>query len=268
MWWLLIKTEGVYLGRRVVIWLYDLYASRYDDIKNFSLIHEAAFLSRPLVRATQGTTPPLVLDVATGTARLPLALFDAPDFHGQVIGVDLSRQMLRMAAEKMLPELQARRLFLVHAPAENLPFIDASFDVVTCLETLEFTMSPQAVITELVRVLRPGGILLLSNRQGQDVKYMPTKTMTHANFQAMLEGDFGLLDVRIQDDWQQDYALVWAFKAGQAPVVGKRPLEQYWRCPQCQQTSLQPTVNGWRCGNCGQYTPIDSDGVIEGVKGG
>ncbi|MCB9436306.1 MAG: class I SAM-dependent methyltransferase [Anaerolineales bacterium] len=263
-----IKTEGVYLGRGVVIWLYDVYASRYDNIKNFSLIHEAAFLSRPLVRATQAARPPLVLDVATGTARLPLTLFDAPDFHGQVIGVDLSRRMLNMAAEKMLPELQEGRLYLLHAPAEHLPFKDASFDLVTCLEALEFTTEPRAVIAELIRVLRPGGILLLSNRQGHDVKYMPGKIMTHTDFQAMLEGDFRLVDVRIQDDWQQDYALVWAFKAGQAPIAGIRPLEDYWRCPHCHQVTLQPTDSGWQCQTCGRTLPIAEDGVIEGVKGG
>ena len=37
VWWLFIETEGVYLGRGVVIWLYDVYASRYDGIKEFSL---------------------------------------------------------------------------------------------------------------------------------------------------------------------------------------------------------------------------------------
>ncbi len=44
VWWLLITTEGVYLGRRVVIWLYDVYARRYDRIKQYDAGWEAATL--------------------------------------------------------------------------------------------------------------------------------------------------------------------------------------------------------------------------------
>jgi len=73
-WWLLIESEGVYLGRRVVIWLYDLYAGRYDDIKHFRQDYDHLFLAQPLMQRIAPNRAPLVLDVASGTARLPLAL--------------------------------------------------------------------------------------------------------------------------------------------------------------------------------------------------
>ena len=73
-WWLLIASEGVYLGRRVVIWLYDVYAGRYDDIKQYRRDIEHQFLAQPILDEFAPRTDPLVLDVATGTGRLPLAL--------------------------------------------------------------------------------------------------------------------------------------------------------------------------------------------------
>ena len=49
VYWLLIVTEGVYLGRRVVIWLYDWYAGRYDEIKHFRSEYDHLFLSQPIL---------------------------------------------------------------------------------------------------------------------------------------------------------------------------------------------------------------------------
>ena len=49
LWWLLIYTEGVYLGQQVVIWLYDLYANRYDRIKEFQPEYEYALLADPIM---------------------------------------------------------------------------------------------------------------------------------------------------------------------------------------------------------------------------
>ena len=101
LWYLLVTTEGVYLGRRVVIWLYDVYARRYDRIKNFDAEWETIMLARPILNALRTVERPLLLDVATGTARLPLTLVGEDDFRGHVVGLDYSRQMLRVAAEKL-----------------------------------------------------------------------------------------------------------------------------------------------------------------------
>ena len=72
IWWLIFQTEGVYLGRRVVIWLYDVYATRYDGIVQHDDIDEHLYLAQPLLNRLEHTAPH-VLDVATGTGRLPLA---------------------------------------------------------------------------------------------------------------------------------------------------------------------------------------------------
>lgn len=261
LWWLFNTTEGVYLGRRVVIWLYDRYAHRYDRTKEFETAYETAYLGRPLLQALD-TPNALILDVATGTGRLPATLFQRPAFTGKIVAVDLSRQMLARAAEKLQYELHANRAYLLHCPADHLPFPDHTFEAVTILEALEFMPSPEAVLREIHRVTRPGGVVLMSNRQGREAKLLPGKTMTNERFEHYLTETLGFEFVEIQR-WQVGYALVWAFKAGDSSPAIAKPLGEIWRCPACDQTALTPQTNQWVCENCGQIILVGSDGVIE-----
>jgi SAM-dependent methyltransferase len=224
LWWLLVTTEGVYLGRRVVIWLYDLYADRYDNIKNNEPKYEQLLLTDPIMGMIAPHISPLVLDVATGTGRLPLALIDHPVFQGRIIAVDLSYKMLKKAAQKIA---QDGRVSLLHCPAETLPFPDDTFDVVTCLEALEFMTNPRVVIAEIVRVLRPGGLLLTTNRIA--TRLMPGKTFSNEDLAAML-AEHGIEDV-IMEAWQVDYHRVWGMKAGDSPATGARRLAEVLNNP-------------------------------------
>ncbi|NLX09530.1 MAG: class I SAM-dependent methyltransferase [Chloroflexi bacterium] len=260
LWWLLFITEGIYLGRGAVIWLYDLYAGRYDNIKQYEPELEHYFLAHPVLDRLPHVAAPLVLDVATGTGRLPLALLEQPRFQGRVIALDLSRKMLAGAAEKLAPF--GARVTLLHHAAEYLPFPDDTFDLVTCLEALEFMMEPRAVLPELVRVLRPGGLLVLTNRQGIDAKLMPGRTFRHDDLARLLRDDLGL-DRVVIDAWQVDYRIVWAYKPGHAPPSGPRDLAEVWRCPHCGAVDLIPVAGGWRCLACEQHVAAGPDGVIE-----
>ena len=100
VYWQMVIAEGAYLGARVVAWTYDLVSSRYDAIKQFKPQNESWFVAAPLLRELIGIERPLVLDVATGTGRLPLALL-RERFRGQIVGLDLSRGMLRQARRKL-----------------------------------------------------------------------------------------------------------------------------------------------------------------------
>lgn len=204
--WLLIRTEGIFLGRRVVVWLYDLAAGRYDNIKQFDADTESAFVTWPLRRRLKGWPAPLVLDVATGTGRLPFFLLQEPDFNGRVVGLDASAGMLARAAGKLAPF--GDRAALVRQSALDLPFADGSFAAVTCLEALEFLPDDTAALREMARVLRPGGVLLVSRRQGSDAAYFLGHTRDRDDFEALLAG-LGLTDIQSKP-WQVEYELVWA----------------------------------------------------------
>jgi len=208
LYWLLITTEGTYLGAKIVALLYDWAAARYDRVKDVHFVNEARFLSLPLLEALGGAPSPWVLDVATGTGRLPKALLGQPDFQGAVLGIDRSVGMMRQA-QASLQEYD-RRALLIQADADRLPFAEGSFSVVTCLEALEFMVHPQAVLREVVRVLKPGGVLLLSNRVGPDARFFPGRLCGRGRLERRLQ-DLGLQGVRMER-WQVHYDLVWACK--------------------------------------------------------
>ena len=256
-WWLLIATEGVYLGRRMVVWLYDLYAERYDGIKNYQRIYEHALLAQPIMEHIAPHKAPLMLDVATGTGRMPLAMLRHAHFQGRVIGVDLSRRMLSQAAVKLHDDLE--RAPLMWCPAETLPFADDTFDVVTSLESLEFMTRPVLVLREMIRVLRPDGLLLVSNRI--NTRLMPGKTWTKDQLAALL-AEAGIEDAEVEA-WQEDYHRVWAIKAGSSQPTGARPLGEILRCPCCADSLMTQQDAAWVCDQCGGQARIAPDGVIE-----
>ena len=256
-WWLLIATEGAYLGRRVVIWLYDLYAFRYDDVKRYNATYEHALVAQPIMEKIAPQRSPLVLDVATGTGRVPIALLKHRQFQGRVVAVDLSRLMLRNAARKLRG--QQGHVSLLWCPAERLPFADNCFDVVTSLEALEFMASPQAVLKEMLRVLRPGGLLLISNRI--NIRVMPGKIWTREQLGEILV-EYGVRDADVEA-WQVDYDRVWAIKGGESEPVGSRPVGEFLRCPCCPSSLMVRQENRWVCEICQGAARIGRDGVIE-----
>ena len=210
IWWLIIETEGVYLGRRVVVALYDLYAERYDRIKQFDQRADLVLLSEPLLQRIHPHNDPLILDVATGTGRLPLVLASNGRFEGHVVGIDLSRKMLDVAAKKIASAHFDDFITLLHQDAMNLPFPDACFDVVTCLEALEFLPDPRFALQEMVRVLREGGLLLTTIRI--DTRWMPNRTHNESGMR-MLLSSLEMAEIEVET-WQADYSKVWARTPG------------------------------------------------------
>lgn len=226
-------------------------------MKNYQTVFEHALLAQPIMEHIAPQRAPLVLDVATGTGRLPLALFGYAHFHGRVVAVDLSRRMLHHAALKL--QNSQDRQSLIWCPAETLPFPDDTFDVVTCLESLEFMIDPSAVLVEMMRVLRPGGLLLISNRA--NTRLMPGKVWSKDQLTALLS-ELEIDDAYIEP-WQIDYQRVWAIRSGDALPSGPRPLGEILRCPCCLNAPMTEGIGVWVCEHCGGEAAIGADGVIE-----
>ncbi|MBA2425069.1 MAG: class I SAM-dependent methyltransferase [Actinobacteria bacterium] len=92
-----------------------------------------------------------VLDVATGTGLVAAELARR---GFRVTGLDQSDEMLAFARRRLEPETE-----LVLASAESMPFPDASFDHLTVTYLLRYVDDPRATLTELARVVRPGGVV-------------------------------------------------------------------------------------------------------------
>lgn len=207
-YWELVIAEGAHLGQRVVVLLYDWAAQRYEFIKKFDAEYEDRALGQPLALALRRTTPCHVLDVAAGTGRLARSLLSQPAFAGAVVNLDLSRAMLLHTRHHQAQH--ERRVHRVQSPASRLPFADDTFHAVSFLEALEFLPDRKAAAREAVRVLRPGGWLLLSNRVGPDVPWLSGMTFSRPEFLAMLS-ELGLCEIDVQP-WELDYDLAWARK--------------------------------------------------------
>jgi SAM-dependent methyltransferase len=207
-YWLLVLTEGAYLGKAIVVAMYDWGASTYDRVKNILPSDDAQHLATPLLAKLATVESPLVLDVAAGTGRLSLALLRQWDFRGRVVGLDLSKAMLARASAKT--QGQRHRAAWVRQDAMCLPFASDRFDAVTCIEALEFMPQPSAVLTELVRVLRPGAQLLISNRTGLDARFFPGRVIPTEGLASLLS-PLGLAHVETRR-WQVHYDLIQAEK--------------------------------------------------------
>ena len=103
-----------------------------------------------------------VLDVGcgAGTDSLVAAQMVAPD--GAVTGIDMTEEMLGKARAGAR-ELDAENVEFVAGEAEDLPFDDGSFDVVVSNGVIDLVPDKDAVFSEILRVLRPGGRIQIAD---------------------------------------------------------------------------------------------------------
>lgn len=108
-------------------------------------------------------TGQLLLDMGCGEGRHSIgALLETP---ANVIGLDLSFEDLNTAKSRLNDfDLSGCDTFCAFGVGniKNIPFENASLDAIVCSEVLEHVDSPKESIQELVRVLKPGGIMALS----------------------------------------------------------------------------------------------------------
>jgi demethylmenaquinone methyltransferase / 2-methoxy-6-polyprenyl-1,4-benzoquinol methylase len=108
------------------------------------------------VEAGPGDT---VLDVATGTAAVAIELARR---HGcEVVGIDQSAEMLAAGRARVEAAGLSGHIRLEPGRAEDLPHPDASFDALTFTYLLRYVDDPAAVLSELARVVRPGGTIAM-----------------------------------------------------------------------------------------------------------
>lgn len=134
--------------RRAVVGHFEDRAGRYNGSSSWCTDPQLAQVVLGLCEPASGYR---VLDVACGTGLVSQVFAGRV---GQVVGVDITTAM----AEQARPYLDE----LVIAPAEDLPFPDGEFDVVVSRQGIQFMDLPEAV-REMVRVTRPGGVVVLVN---------------------------------------------------------------------------------------------------------
>ena len=97
------------------------------------------------------------LDVGSGAGQLAKHLLKYADQGTEITCFDLSQEMLRRARQR----LKSNSPRFVTGDLSQMPFVDASFDCITCGYVLEHLPNPQTGLAELARVLRPSGRIFL-----------------------------------------------------------------------------------------------------------
>lgn len=101
-----------------------------------------------------------VLDVGCGPGADLRAISDLVGSDGLVVGIDLSRAMVEASSARLRSNGLAGNCAI--ADGQSLPFADGSFDACWIRAVLVHTPDPACAVSECVRVLRPGGRLLVS----------------------------------------------------------------------------------------------------------
>lgn len=134
---------------------YRRWAGIYDEV--FGGVSAAG--RRRAVAAVNAQPGRLVVEVGVGTG-LALPRY-APE--KQVVGIDLSREMLEQARRRVARERLRNVVGLVEMDAERTAFADGSFDVAVAMFTATVVPDARRLFREMRRVVRPGGELLFVN---------------------------------------------------------------------------------------------------------
>jgi demethylmenaquinone methyltransferase/2-methoxy-6-polyprenyl-1,4-benzoquinol methylase len=130
--------------------LFDSVAGRYEGPASVFGLGQYGRWRAAMVAGLDLAPKSVVLDVATGTGLVARDV--AARYGARVVGLDQSAMMLGEAAGRGIDELS-----LVRGDGQRLPFGDGSFDAVIHTYLLRYVDDPAATLTELARVLRPGG---------------------------------------------------------------------------------------------------------------
>lgn len=136
---------------------WDQCASKYSQRIGYNLSPQLKTVwMGELARAMAYQQKQKVLDVGTGPGFLAM-LYE--EMGHDCIGIDFSEEMIQSA--RMIAREKGYDTWFVKADAEQLPFDDHSFDVITNRHVIWTLTNPQKAIIEWVRVLKPGGRLII-----------------------------------------------------------------------------------------------------------
>lgn len=141
--------------------MFNRIAPKYDFLNHLLSMGIDKLWRKRVVRIVARKKAPVVLDVATGTGDLAIALAGIQPKPTAVYGADISAGMLERAAQKVLKRGLQHTIVLKEADSEALPFSDRFFDAVTVAFGVRNFGDLHQGLCEMNRVLKPGGSLVV-----------------------------------------------------------------------------------------------------------
>ncbi len=140
--------------------MFDHIAFRYDFLNRFLSGGIDIYWRKRAIKELSALHPQLILDVATGTADMPV--FMMKYLHPKKItGIDISEGMLDIGKKKIKKLMLENFVGLQTGDSENIHFADHSFDAVTVAFGVRNFEHLEKGLGEMFRVLKPGGKLIV-----------------------------------------------------------------------------------------------------------
>ncbi|MGC4376287.1 demethylmenaquinone methyltransferase [Fictibacillus sp. Mic-4] len=136
--------------------VFEKISKQYDFMNNIISFNQHTRWRKDTMRRMNVKEGDKALDVCCGTGDWSIALSQAVGETGKVVGLDFSRNMLKVGQEK-IDKLQLKNVELRYGNAMELPFEDNSFDVVTIGFGLRNVPDYFQAVKEMHRVVKPGG---------------------------------------------------------------------------------------------------------------
>lgn len=136
--------------------MFDRISPRYDALNHLLSFNVDKVWRRKTAKTVAQFCPQTILDVATGTADLAIALAKHSP-QAKIVGMDIAEKMLAIGEEKVERHKLGNQIELRLGDAACLPFADATFDAVTvAFGVRNFEDLPKG-LSEISRVLKPDG---------------------------------------------------------------------------------------------------------------
>ena len=132
--------------------MFDNIAPKYDLLNHVLSMKIDVLWRNTLVKWMNKDAPKIVLDVATGTGDLAIAVQKGTG--AEVVGLDLSQQMLNVGIDKIKKLNLAQKISMQKGDAENLPFEDNKFDAVSVAFGVRNFENLEKGLAELRRVVK------------------------------------------------------------------------------------------------------------------
>jgi demethylmenaquinone methyltransferase/2-methoxy-6-polyprenyl-1,4-benzoquinol methylase len=137
--------------------LFDEIAPRYDIANRILSLKKDMTWRRKMVKELPTRNQMWVLDLATGTADIPIVFLRHSSRIEKFVGIDPSKKMLEVAKLKVLSEGMGEFVQLLEGRAEDLSFLKQKFDAVTMGFGIRNVVNVDQVLTQILGVLKTGG---------------------------------------------------------------------------------------------------------------
>lgn len=138
--------------------MFNKIAGQYDFLNRFLTFGIDNIWRKIAVKKIENN-PKNVLDIATGTADL--AIITAKYTNAEIIGLDISDQMLKVGKEKITKNKLDSRIKLINGDAENLSFNNETFDAITVGFGVRNFENLEKGLNEIYRVIKKGGYVAI-----------------------------------------------------------------------------------------------------------